>query len=179
MSGDQIKVLVLCTGNSARSIVGEPIVNRLGSGRFKGFSAGSSPKGQVHPGAIRLLHRHGYPLDGVRSKSWDEFTGPDAPRMHAVITVCDNAAGEVCPVWSGHPIQAHWGLPDPAAVDGNDTEIDAAFEAVHDALAKRIARMMELPLADLQVPAATLRQQLRAIHEGLAVEAADAAGARA
>lgn len=161
-------ILVLCTGNSARSILGEAIVNRLGGGRFRGFSAGSFPKGQVHPGALRLLERLGYPTDGLRSKSWDEFASPDAPRIDVVITVCDNAAGEICPIWPGHPVKAHWGLPDPAAVEGGDAAVDAAFEATHDALTKRIAKLIELPIRDREVPALALRQRLQAIHDEIA-----------
>lgn len=160
-------VLVLCTGNSARSILGEAIVSRLGQGRFRGFSAGSSPKGEVHPGALRLLARHGYPTDDLRSKSWDEFAEGEGPSMDIVITVCDNAGGEVCPVWSGTPIKAHWGLPDPAAVTGDDATVDAAFEATHDALTQRIAKLIELPIHNREVPAMAVRQRLQAIHDDL------------
>ncbi|MDR6129095.1 arsenate reductase ArsC [Sphingomonas sp. SORGH_AS_0438] len=158
-------VLVLCTGNSARSILGEAIVNRLGQGRFRGFSAGSAPKGQVHPGALRLLARHGYPTDDLRSKSWDEFADGKGPSMDIVITVCDNAGGEVCPVWTGTPIKAHWGLPDPAAVTGDDATVDAAFEATHDALTRRIAKLVELPIHNREVPAMAVRQRLQDIHD--------------
>lgn len=166
-------ILVLCTGNSARSILGEAIVNRLGGGRFRGFSAGSFPKGQVHPGALRLLERRGYPTDGLRSKSWDEFAGPDAPRIDVVITVCDNAAGEICPIWPGHPVKAHWGLPDPAAVDGDNAAVDAAFDAAHRALTARIAKLIELPIRNRDVPALAIRQRLQAIHDDLTeIEAA-------
>lgn len=160
-------ILVLCTGNSARSILGEAIVNRLGEGRFRGFSAGSFPKGLVHPGALRLLERLGYPTDGLRSKSWDEFARPDAPRIDVVITVCDNAAGEICPIWPGHPVKAHWGLPDPAAVDGDNAAVDAAFETAHRALTARIAQLIELPIRDRDVPALAIRQRLQAIHDDL------------
>ena len=138
MSMETTNILVLCTGNSARSILGEAIVNRLGEGRFRGFSAGSFPKGQVHPGALRLLERLGYPTDGLRSKSWDEFAGPDAPRIDVVITVCDNAA------------------------------VDAAFETAHRALTARIAQLIELPIRDRDVPALAIRQRLQAIHDDLA-----------
>lgn len=166
-------ILVLCTGNSARSILGEAIINRLGEGRFRGYSAGSFPKGQVHPGALRLLERLGYPTDGLRSKSWDEFAGPDAPRIDVVITVCDNAAGEICPIWPGHPVKAHWGLADPAAVDGDNAAVDAAFGAAHRALTARIAKLIELPIRDRDVPALAIRQHLQAIHDDLAeIEAA-------
>ena len=168
MTTETTNILVLCTGNSARSILGEAIINRLGDGRFIGFSAGSFPKGVVHPGAIRLLQRHGYPIDGLRSKSWGEFAGPDGPRIDLVITVCDNAAGEICPIWPGHPIKAHWGLPDPAAVDGDDAAVDAAFEATHEALTRRIAKLIELPIRDRDVPALAIRQRLQTIHDDLA-----------
>jgi arsenate reductase len=167
-------ILVLCTGNSARSILGEAIINRIGEGRFRGFSAGSFPKGAVHPGALRLLERHGYPADCLRSKSWDEFTGPEAPAIDLVITVCDNAAGEICPIWPGHPVKAHWGLPDPAAVDGDDAAVDAAFEATHDALTRRIAKLIELPIRDRDVPAMAIRQRLQAIHDDAAEREAEA-----
>jgi arsenate reductase len=170
-------ILVLCTGNSARSILGEAIINRLGEGRFTGFSAGSFPKGTVHPGAIRLLKRHGYPIEGLRSKSWDEFTGPEAPSIDLVITVCDNAAGETCPIWPGHPIRAHWGLPDPAAVEGDEALVDAAFEATHDALARRIARLVELPIRARDVPALAIRQRLQSIHDDAAEREAANSGA--
>jgi arsenate reductase (thioredoxin) len=163
MSAPPLNVLVLCTGNSARSILGEAIINRLGEGRFRGFSAGSFPKGEVHPGALRLLKRRSYPTDALRSKSWDEFAGPDAPVLDVTITVCDNAAGEVCPVWPGRPATAHWGLPDPAGVAGDDAAVDAAFEATHDALERRIARLLELPVRELDAP--ELRRRLQAIHE--------------
>lgn len=168
MNAETTNVLILCTGNSARSILGEAIVNRLGGERFRGFSAGSFPKGQVNPGALRLLERHGYPTDGLRSKSWDEFAGPDAPRIDVVITVCDNAAGEICPIWPGHPVRAHWGLPDPAAVEGGEAAEDAAFEAAHEALSRRIAELVELPIRDRDVPAMALRQRLQAIHDEMA-----------
>ncbi len=170
MTDTPTNVLVLCTGNSARSILGEAIVNRLGDGRIIGYSAGSHPKGAVHPGALRLLQRHGYPTDGLRSKSWDEFSGADAPTIDAVITVCDNAAGEMCPVWPGQPVKAHWGLPDPAAVEGNDAAVDAAFEATHTALLKRITQMIELPIRDREVPAMAIRQCLQQIHDDLAAD---------
>lgn len=165
MSTEPTNILVLCTGNSARSILGEAIVNRLGQGRFRAFSAGSFPKGTVHPGALRLLERHGYPTDGLRSKSWDEFAAPGAPPIDVVITVCDNAAGETCPIWPGHPIKAHWGLPDPAAVEGDDAAVDAAFEDTHAALSRRIAKLIELPIRDREVPALAIRQRLQAIHD--------------
>ncbi|WP_084579518.1 arsenate reductase ArsC [Sphingomonas azotifigens] len=168
--GELTNVLVLCTGNSARSILGEAIVNHLGKGRFRGYSAGSFPKGQVHPGALRLLERHGYSTEGLCSKSWDEFSGSDAPRIDVVITVCDNAAGEVCPIWPGHPIKAHWGPPDPAAIVGDDEAVDAAFEEAHTALTQRFAKLVELPILDREVPAMAIRQRLQAIHDDLLEE---------
>lgn len=174
MNARATNVLVLCTGNSARSILGEAIINRLGEGRFRGFSAGSFPKGEVHPGALRLLARHGYSTEGLRSKSWDEFAAPGAPPIDVVITVCDNAAGEICPIWPGHPVKAHWGLPDPAAATGDNASIDAAFEAAHAALSQRIAKLVELPIKDREVPAMAIRQRLQAIHDDLADTEADA-----
>ena len=135
-------VLFLCTGNSARSIIAEAILNRMGAGRFKAFSAGSLPKGEVHPYSIDLLNKLNYPTGGLRSKSWDEFAGDDSPEFDFVVTVCDNAAGEVCPVWPGHPATEHWGLPDPAAVSGSETEIAAAFEATHAELQRRIGALI-------------------------------------
>ncbi len=139
-------VLILCTGNSARSIIGEALINRLGDGRLSGFSAGSTPTGKVNRRAISLLKNKGYEVDGFRSKSWDEFTGPDAPPMDFVFTVCDNAAGEVCPVWYGQPMQAHWGIPDPAGVKGSDEEKALAFSRAYDQLYSHIERFTKLRL---------------------------------
>jgi protein-tyrosine-phosphatase len=169
-------ILVLCTGNSARSILGEAIINRLGGPAFRGYSAGSFPKGQVHPGALRLLERHGYPTGDLRSKSWDEFAVEGAPSIDVVITVCDNAAGEICPIWPGHPVKAHWGLPDPASVEGDMAAIDAAFEATHEALKRRIAKLIELPIRDRDVPALAIRQRLQTIHDDLAENEANPRG---
>ncbi|HFQ15829.1 MAG TPA: metalloregulator ArsR/SmtB family transcription factor [Rhodobacteraceae bacterium] len=139
-------VLILCTGNSARSILGEALVNRLGKGRFRGYSAGSAPTGKVNPFALRLLRDKGYDTSHFRSKSWDEFAAEGAPPIDYVFTVCDNAAGEACPVWPGHPARAHWGLPDPAAATGSDANIMQAFEQAYESLEKRIAAFIALPL---------------------------------
>lgn len=131
-------VLFLCTGNSARSILSEAILNRLGSGRIRAFSAGSKPVGKVNPGALELLGRLAFPTEELRSKSWDEFAGPDAPAMDFIITVCNNAAGETCPVWPGHPATEHWDIDDPAGVGETDEERRAAFEQAYATLDKRI-----------------------------------------
>jgi arsenate reductase len=142
-------VLFLCTGNSARSILAEVLVNRLGNGRFRGYSAGSQPKGEVHPLALAELERHGYPTEGLRSKSWDEFAAPDAPEIDFVFTVCGNAGAEVCPVWPGRPTTAHWGVADPAAVGGDTMARKAAFDTAFRELRDRIALFVKLPLASL------------------------------
>jgi protein-tyrosine-phosphatase len=142
-------VLFLCTGNSARSIMAEAILQRLGAGKFNSFSAGSQPKGQVHPEAIALLKRLNFKTDGFRSKSWDEFAAPGAPPLDFVFTVCDNAAGEVCPVWPGQPMTAHWGLPDPAGLEGSNVEIARAFANAYGALNNRIAIFVNLPFEGL------------------------------
>jgi arsenate reductase (thioredoxin) len=144
-----INVLILCTGNTARSILAEGILRKLGAGRFRAFSAGSKPKGTVNPYAPKVLAAHGIPVDGLRSKSWDEFGGSDAPRMNFVITVCDNAAGEACPLWTGTPMQAHWGIEDPAAVEGSDADKMRAFEQAYELLRQRIAAFVALPMDDL------------------------------
>ena len=136
-------VLFLCTGNSARSILSEAILNRLGDGRFRAYSAGSKPVGRVNPGALELLGRREYPTEDLRSKSWDEFAGPDAPGMDYVITVCNNAAGETCPVWPGHPATEHWDIADPAGVGETDEERRAAFEEAYALLQKRIERFVD------------------------------------
>jgi len=142
-------VLFLCTGNSARSILAESITNKLGRGKFRGFSAGSHPKGQVHPIALKLLQHLGYPTDGLRSKNWDEFATPSSPHLDFVFTVCDKAAGEVCPVWPGQPMTAHWGIPDPAAVEGTDVEKSFAFREAFRSMETRIRLFMSLPLASI------------------------------
>ena len=131
-------VLFLCTGNSARSILSEAILNRMGEGRFRAFSAGSKPVGRVNPGAVELLDRRSFPTEGLRSKSWDEFAGADAPAMDYIITVCNNAAGETCPVWPGHPATDHWDIDDPAGVGETDDERRAAFEEAYATLDARI-----------------------------------------
>jgi arsenate reductase len=142
-------VLFLCTGNSARSILAEAILNRLGRGRFTAYSAGSRPAGTVNPHAMELLKKFDHPTTALRSKSWDEFADADSPGMHFVFTVCDNAAGESCPVWPGHPMTAHWGVADPAAVAGTDEEKQAAFAEAYLQLQERIERFLELPFASL------------------------------
>ena len=160
MSGIR-NVLFLCTGNSARSILAEAILNRDGEGRFRAFSAGSFPKGKVHPAAIALLGELGEPTGALRSKSWDEFAATGAPQLDFIITVCDNAAGEVCPIWPGRPVSAHWGIPDSAAVEGEGQR--AAFLAAYDALKVRIDRFLALPFDELD--AAEQKARLREIGE--------------
>jgi arsenate reductase len=142
-------VLFLCTGNSARSIIAEAILNREGKGRFRAFSAGSHPKGEVNPYALNLLHRSGHDTSALRSKSWAEFAHPAAPELDFVFTVCDNAAGESCPLWPGQPMTAHWGIPDPAAATGNEAEIACAFDDAYRMLRRRIELFLALPIARL------------------------------
>ncbi|GIK50102.1 MAG: arsenate reductase ArsC [Hyphomonadaceae bacterium] len=142
-------VLFLCTGNSARSILAEAILNRLGAGKFVAFSAGSQPKGEVNPHTLRLLERFNYKIGDLRSKSWDEFAQAGAPPLDFVFTVCDNAAGEACPVWPGQPMTAHWGVPDPAAVEGSDFEIGKAFVDAYTRLSNRISLFVNLPFSGL------------------------------
>jgi len=154
-------VLFLCTGNSARSILAESLMNHWGSGRFRGFSAGSFPKGAVHPLALELLRRLGLPSESFRSKSWNEFAEPGAPPMDFVITVCDQAAGETCPVWPGHPVVAHWGVPDPAAVTGSEKERQQAFGDALAALERRVKLFVKLPIEKLDAMA--IARETRAI----------------
>lgn len=149
MSRRPFSVLFLCTGNSARSILAEVLVNHWGDGRFHGFSAGSHPKGAVHPIALDLLKQMRLRTDGLRSKSWDEFAAPNGPPLDFAFTVCDNAAGEACPYWPGQPMTAHWGVPDPAAVEGSDTEKWMAFRSAFKVLESRIKIFTSLPLASL------------------------------
>ena len=149
MTRAPFNVLFLCTGNSARSILAETLLNHWGRSRFQGFSAGSCPGGAVHSCALKLLHSLELPTEGLRSKSWDEFARPGAPVMDFVFTVCDQAAGEVCPVWPGQPITAHWGMPDPAAVVGSDVEQWQAFRDTFRALENRIKIFVALPVASL------------------------------
>ena len=156
-------MLVLCTGNSARPILGEVILNTRGAGRIAAFSAGSQPKGAVHPGALRLLATHGIDAAGLHSKSWNVFTGPDAPPIDLVITVCGSAAGETCPVFPGAPLRAHWGLPDPAAASGDDMAVDAAFARTWAWLDMRIGALLDLPFETMEH--AELQSRLAAIGQ--------------
>jgi len=149
MSDKVYNVLFLCTGNSARSVLAEVQLNFLGAGRFRAYSAGSHPKGIIHPLTLQLLEQMGLPTEGLRSKSWNEFATPDAPVMDFVFTVCDQAAGEQCPVWPGQPITAHWGVLDPAAVDGSEDTKRRAFKDAATTLQKRIELFKSLPLASL------------------------------
>jgi arsenate reductase (thioredoxin) len=156
-------VLFLCTGNSARSILAESLLNHWGKGRFRAFSAGSFPKGQVHPLAIDLLKRTGLPSEGFRSKSWDEFAAPGVPPIDFIFTVCDNAAGEVCPIWPGKPMTAHWGVADPAAAEGTGAAKAFAFQNALNELETRIKLFVQLPIDSLDQM--TLREKLRAIGQ--------------
>ena len=160
MSEKQYTVLVLCTGNSARSILGEVLFNSLGKGKFKAYSAGSKPAGKVNPGALEWLKGQGYSTDGLRSKSWDEFAAPGAPEFDFIFTVCDNAAGEACPIWPGKPATAHWGIPDPAHVEGDEAR-SAAFKKAAEQLARRIQLFLSLPIDKLDK--LTLKEKLAEI----------------
>jgi len=149
MSDHPFDVLFLCTGNSARSIIAEAVLNRVGQGRFRGFSAGSHPKGKVHPYTLDLLRKTHFDVGSMRSKSWLEFAQPDAPKLDFVFTVCDAAAGEACPIWPGQPMTAHWGVPDPAAATGNEAEVRLAFADTLRMLTNRINIFVSLPMAKL------------------------------
>ena len=161
MSKSALNVLFLCTGNSARSILAEAFLNFAGRGRFRGYSAGSHPTGKVNPFALELLEKNRISIDGLRSKSWDEFAKPGAPELHFVFTVCDNAAGETCPFWPGQPVTAHWGVPDPAAVQGSDAQKRKAFLNAFTQLSTRIRLFLNLPFEKLERQA--LEKQLRDI----------------
>jgi arsenate reductase len=156
-----LNVLFLCTGNSARSVMAEVLLNREGRGHFRAFSAGSHPKGQIHPYALDLLDRMNFDVSGLRSKSWSEFSGPDAPKLDFVFTVCDDAAAEACPYWPGQPMTAHWGVFDPAAARGNEAEIRLAFADAFRMLSNRISIFVSLPIRSLDQ--LSLRRQLDAI----------------
>ena len=149
MSQKTYNVLFLCTGNSARSIIAECVLNKLGRGRFRAFSAGSFPKGEVHPYAVELLRRQAFDTEALRSKSWNEFAAQGAPQLDFVFTVCDNARGEVCPIWPGQPMTAHWGMPDPAAAEGNEAERRLAFVETLRMLNNRVGAFVNLPLKSL------------------------------
>ena len=161
MSDKVYNVLFLCTGNSARSILGEAVMNKLGKGRFKAWSAGSFPKGEVHPMALSVLNGMGFDTNGMRSKSWDEFSNPGAPEFDFIFTVCDNAAGESCPVWLGHPMTAHWGIEDPAAIEGEEQR-DAFLQALRY-LTNRISLFLTLPIESIDAMA--MKQKLKEIGE--------------
>ncbi|SSW62321.1 Glutaredoxin arsenate reductase [Achromobacter veterisilvae] len=161
MSHSPFNVLFLCTGNSARSILAEGLLRGLGGERFQAFSAGSTPNGEVHPLALATLSAFSLPIDGYRSKSWDEFAAPAAPKMDFIITVCDNAAGEVCPVWPGQPMTAHWGIPDPAAYEGTEEERRKAFQDAARVLKRRLELFLSLPIDRLD--AMSLQTELRGI----------------
>ena len=161
MRDKQYHVLVLCTGNSARSILGEVLFNALGKGRFIAHSAGSKPVGRVNPFVLELLQKQGQSIAGLRSKSWDEFAAPGAPEFDFIFTVCDNAAGETCPVWPGRPFTAHWGIPDPAGVEGDDKTKRSAFRKASEQLARRIQLFMSLPIEKLD--RLTLKERLAEI----------------
>jgi len=149
MSGAIYNVLFLCTGNSARSVMAEAILNKLGHGKFRAYSAGSQPKGKVHPATVQVLQGLGYDTTGFRSKSWSEFARPGAPALDFVFTVCDDAAGEACPVWPGQPMTAHWGVPDPAAARGSEAEIALTFKDAYRMLNQRIGIFVNLPIRSL------------------------------
>jgi protein-tyrosine-phosphatase len=159
-------VLYLCTGNSARSILAEAILERMGSGQFRAYSAGSFPRGEIHPAALNLLRDLDHPTDHLRSKSWDEFTGTTTPQIDFIFTVCDNTAAETCPIWSGQPMTVHWGLPDPAAVEGSDDDIAQAFSLTYHLLSKQISAFTQLVIDSSDK--AELLSQLVAIGSSIA-----------
>ncbi len=163
MADRAYNVLFLCTGNTARSILAEGILRKDGAGRFNAFSAGSQPKGVVNPYALETLAAHGYPTEGFRSKSWEEFAAPDAPKMDFVFTVCDNAAGEACPIWPGQPMTAHWGIDDPAAVEGSEIEKQRAFNVAFRFMKNRVSLLLAMPIGRLDRMA--LQGRLREIGE--------------
>ncbi len=163
MSDKVYHILFLCTGNSARSVMAEGLINALSHGRFKAYSAGSFPTGRVNPFAIEKLQQIGCPTDQLGSKSWDEFAQPDAPKMDFIVTVCDNAAGEVCPVWPGQPISAHWGFADPAAVEGTDAQKRAAFDCTFREISHRVRIFLALPIDKLD--RLSLLREVKAIGE--------------
>lgn len=167
MSKTTCNVLVLCTGNSARSILGEALFNHLGQGRIRAYSAGSQPSGKVNPVALETLEKHGVPLPEARSKSWDEFAAPGAPEIDYIFTVCASAAGETCPVWIGHPTTAHWGIPDPAHVEPMSARIEA-FEVAYGQLQRRIKAFLALPLETMS--AAEITVAAKRIHEEAAAQ---------
>lgn len=162
---NQYNILFLCTGNSARSIIGEVTATMASNGKLVGYSAGSNPTGLVHPMALDIAKAYGYDLTKLKSKSWDEFAQPGSPEMDFIITVCDDAAGEVCPVWLGHPVSAHWGFPDPALVESSDEDKKEAFMAVEIGLRKRIELLANLPLESLDEISLTHELQKLADHK--------------
>ena len=167
MSKTTCNVLVLCTGNSARSILGEALFNHLGQGRIRAYSAGSQPSGKVNPVALETLEKYGVPLPEARSKSWDEFATPGAPEIDYIFTVCASAAGETCPVWIGHPTTAHWGIPDPAHVEPMSARVEA-FEVAYQQLERRIKSFLSLPLETMS--AADIKAGAKRIHEEAAAQ---------
>ena len=169
MTEHVLNVLFLCTGNSARSILAESILNHVGKGRFRAYSAGSHPNCTVNPFVLDLLKQQGLPTEGLRSKRWDEFVAPDAPKLDFVFTVCDNAAGEVCPVWPGQPMTAHWGLPDPVKATGTEAEKALAFGEVYEVLEDRLSTFVALPIATLD--RLSLQHRLDALGQPEKVEA--------
>lgn len=175
MTKTTFNVLFLCTGNSARSIIAESVLRKSGAGKFNAYSAGSYPKGEVHPLAIEALQGHGYPVEGLRSKSWDEFAAEGAPELDFVFTVCDNAAGEACPVWPGQPMTAHWGLEDPAAVEGTDADRRVAFGQTLRYMKLRLAAFAALPVESLERLSLTAKLHEIGQLEGSSVTRSDVA----